>query len=255
MSALNFYHQGHRAIILQDAACYDEDGVLLSLGPKHVVVSEANVVVTCTGMANAPQIMATIIRRGFRDIDDFADRGEAFFAEHWSDLQRTIDELGSGRLCAMVVGWSKRDRRPKSVHFTNREGEPSFIVDLAWLHHPKLRSGAKASLLRQIGEPTREEFDPVQHGIALMEVQRRQPSDGMDEGKSGRLLIGGHVMLITVDRHGITDRILKRWDDRVGETIEPGPLPATSAGIVVAMPAVNRRERRRQDALRRGAVA
>ena len=59
--------------------------------------------------------------------------------------------------------------------------------------------------------PTVKKFDATDHGVKLMDAQRRTYPD----------MIGGFVQLARVTREGISSRIIHRWPDEIGKRLAP----------------------------------
>jgi hypothetical protein len=80
-----------------------------------------------------------------------------------------------------------------------------------------LRSGLPGI---DVNDAPENAVDLMRHAI---EVQRHHVPDVIEEGE-GTHFVGGFVQLTTVTPNGITQRVLDRWPDEIGETIKPGPI-------------------------------
>jgi hypothetical protein len=95
-------------------------------------------------------------------------------------------------------------------------------------------------------------FDPLYHGVQIMECQRRQAYD-TPWGAKGHI-VGGHILMTEIRPGSVTQRVIHQWSDKVGERIIPEPLkrparaPLARTGVVslgVAATPLNRQQRRR----------
>lgn len=61
-------------------------------------------------------------------------------------------------------------------------------------------------------------MDPETELLHLLEIQRRIPFDG-------RYYVGGQALLTSIDRSGVHQRIVHKWDeDEPGKVIVPQPI-------------------------------
>ena len=197
----------------------------------------------------------------YRDFDHMIERLEDDFRE-WHEQRGATSEWADIDLS--VIGWSKRDGIAKAYSICTRaEGEEGFSCILDEITDnclgPALPDVEYDRNLPSIGvDPSHRDFernfDPVRHGLPIMEAQRRslESFEGMAEPIS---TVGGHAMVTEIDRHGITQRVVHRWPDEAGVPISPDPFvaPRNVVGVRSAPAGLSRQQRRAMEKIRRRA--
>ncbi|MDP4022343.1 hypothetical protein Q8W71_06890 [Methylobacterium sp. NEAU 140] len=241
MSAVNVICGSRRACVLTDASLYDGSGTIVAFALKAHAVDSWNGVITGRG-ANWGSLYAAELAETFGSFDEFVSRSAPVIeTAHRAALAEWMssDVKGQSFIEVHVIGWSERRDRPEAYvlcspsAFLDAE-EPTYVwrsleEEGGIFHCAHLNGGEMWQLHRQSAEEgvdwTVETFDPVRHGIPLMEAQRRQPADTRaGEGAAGKHVIGGELWLTVVDREGVRQGVIHEWPDRVGEPIRPAPL-------------------------------
>jgi hypothetical protein len=95
--------------------------------------------------------------------------------------------------------------------------------------------------------------DIENYAETVIELQRQQSGD-RSERDGSTFAVGGHVLLTTVTEHGVQSRVLRRYDDQVGEVIEEDQgKPAGLAGLASRPRDIRRSNPRRPEPTPAGA--
>lgn len=221
MTAVNVIQQPHRVIILTDGASYDRRGVLHEIGQKCSDVPGREMVVATSGSVKLRRDMLILLPRHFENIDDVAKGGDAFFRSYMDAWRDDFARAGRTGGLFVVAGWSTVVDAPIYVLYSEDRHDASkteFRI-----------SPYSMTMPNSAGRPAidRSTFDPRTDGLALMEHQRRDRTDG-------GFLVGGHVQLTEITRAGISHEIIRVWnEDVVGERIRPAPAldPVAHANV------------------------
>ena len=96
-----------------------------------------------------------------------------------------------------------------------------------------------------------ETVDPVSMGLKVFEAQRSMTFPATTAGGEEFHLVGGAAVMTQITRDGITQKIIHKWDDEIGQPITPEPLRK----IADTSQALNRQQRRAMErAARKGKV-
>lgn len=254
MSTLTAWAKGRRALIVNDTAGLDGDGIVRGWVSKAITVPHLRMVITTRGAVAALPHLATDLAAEFPTFDAVVD-GLAGFLAHAHDhlMMRLADQAGCGEIDLGVVGWStsRRQCEAYAVSTLDHPGWPAFTVqrhDVFMAPTPPLAELEAAGILSG-GRIL--DHDPEAMLLTILELQRRQrvPLAGMFDGQAQHI-VGGHAVLTEITEFGITQRIARTWPDRIGQRIDPGPLVA----IPTAAPAaagMSRQQRRAAEALAR----
>lgn len=197
------------------------------------------------GRVVADYIIQMVEENGF----DLAMRG---LAE--PEIIRVFELLPSGRnpVDVLIAGWSEA-HGPRHMHFSNipvtggMATEPMPVLTLThpgafWAAGPTL-GDFDLSLLRavQLGETVEDYAASV--GMHVMEHLRRTPTfpGATNKFEGEAFIVGGQVDLTAVTAAGVSTRTIHRWDDRIGEKIDPF---ADRRAVVQLSAGLNRQQRR-----------
>jgi hypothetical protein len=162
--------------------------------------------------------------------DDLREHAEANMPKWFADNRMALHVQGHENVDLVVTGWSESEDRPTAFFFSSEtSSDRIFDVD-EYIVSPEV-SDEEDENLHQLGcelfnDIDIADFDPVDHGIPLMEAQRRTP---IKHHLGGELfIVGGHVMVSEVTRDGISQKIIHQWPDEIGKPICPEPFRAAS---------------------------
>ncbi|KQT53663.1 hypothetical protein ASG43_17650 [Aureimonas sp. Leaf454] len=241
MTAINVFRMPDRVVMLTDAAFYDREFVVHSFADKAVPIEGMDAVVAVRGLAQLAFDFAARAAQRYIGFDDLAERAEADLME-WEEANAAdIEADGFHQFEIVIAGWSQKERSGKILRFQTRtsEGDPASFDALAMYNLPFLDEEADAELARVRSRPAKDfnqtTFDAFSHGVQIMECQRRMLCE-TPWGAEGHL-VGGHVLLTEIRPGKVTQSVIHRWDDLIGEKIQPAPLKAAAP--------MSRAERRR----------
>jgi len=242
MSAVNVICGSRRACVLTDASLYDAAGTIVGFELKAYAVESWTGVVTGRGNWWGPTFVRDLAET-FGSFDEFLTRSAAVIERGHRTAIDAGELAGQVLIEVHAVGWSEHRERPEAYVLRS----PSAFLDVdeppyVWrsleeedgiFHCAHLNAGELWQLHRQGAEPdvdwTAETFDPVRHGIPLMEFQRREPANQKaGPGAAGKHVIGGELWLTVIDREGVRQGVIHEWPDREGQPIRPEPLDEAS---------------------------
>lgn len=231
MTATNALVTADAGYLMTDTAIYDQAGIVCGFSTKVTTFPHLNMAFSTSG-ANEHHATAKGAFMTFASFDDAAEGIGDRLREMWEDgrFERRFDGTDSLRL--LIVGWSSRSRSAE-LYGISSEPEPDcdpFVLTRSYVAiNPgtNQRSLAEAGLLVD-GKPVGS--DPEDWLTRLIDVQRQRPSaprgtpDTYERPSNAdhlKFVVGGHAVLTKVGRHGITQRVVRRWNDAVDAFIEP----------------------------------
>ncbi len=238
MSVTNIICQPrHRCVhVMTDAAAYDDDGILLSIGDKSYPMPHWPGVVATRGSAIGGALIAWSLSSLFQNFDDAVDR----IAE---ELPAIVDmfNLAKHHVELIFAGWSSRREMPEAYviettaklprNFTEEQragiakgtnivpGEMNLTKLSDVIQGPCL----SPAIVLQSGF---ERFDVNRDPEAAIEALRFTiECQRHDVNPDGRCYVGGFAAVTTVTQNSITQRVLHRWEeDQIGQHIKPLPI-------------------------------
>lgn len=252
MTAINIYLQQSRGILMTDALFIDmaDTGRPVGFSEKCVAVPGQRMAVAARGDERVPKGVAFDIALLYEGIDSLiADEGQGV-----RDSYQTFLRSGLGVTVAdvdvMIVGWSDIEDRPRGCYLAYRANGWSFdefdhadgfgYPDLPDIEFDRL---AAAGLSPEI-HYNNSTFDPIYHGVPLMEAQRRTPAPLPSANGKPVFSIGGHILLTEVTRDGVTQTVIHEWPDKWGVPIRPAPYGATPKDAAALDAATEKRARK-----------
>lgn len=237
MSAILVLRQRDAVHMMTDGAAYEQSGIMHSVDLKKCfAMPEISAAVACTGPATISGYFGYRLQEVFDSFDDLVATGNerlpGLFQEY-ADAMRDGDAFST----LYLIGWHAGAARPAAYAMDMWTDGSSRIKQV-------LENGAAAGtppperfkLLEQLvaGTPIPpaenlavagwkvaddiNRMDPEIDLLHLMEVQRHEEIEGHH-------WVGGNALLTSVDRHGVSQRIVHTWsEDLVGRTIEPRPI-------------------------------
>lgn len=229
MTAINVVLRRDSAVMMTDAAIYSPQGLVLGFGQKAVAIPGMKAVVAVRGAQKITALLAMEMSVTFRSIDQLIAAGDTYFDAIMELIADTLPE-GLEEAQIVVAGWSDaQDRAVGCIYCTSDDdGETFRLIDnYAFAPLPDENEFRRLRMQRaEIEHSYRpSEFDPIRHGIPLLEAQRRMKiipiAADMEEAIS---IVGGNVLLTEVDRDGVSQRIVHEWPDVASENIAPEPF-------------------------------
>jgi|GEM_PF-3082626 len=238
MSALNVFMARDRVSILVDTAGYGQDGRLIRFVAKANALPHVPAVFAARGSWVVPFIFAPRFGERFATFDEMVTDGAQFADEIHADSYQFIASSGEENVDLVMAGWSESRDRPEAYVLTSfgRNGLS------AWQFYPITEAVAlpgpseEAAIAAGFVEKDQAHYDPATDGLKLMQAQRsmRWPVISDSDAEEEHHLVGGAAVLIEVTKAGINQRIIHRWNDKVGEHIRPEPLivrPTATVGL------------------------
>lgn len=236
MSSILVLRQRDAVHLACDAAAYNgRTGILTSNNvSKCIAMPTVSAAVSCVGPVENAALFGLHLTQRFNSFDDFVSNASECLPEifeHISDAYRDGDAHGS----LYLIGWHERDDRPAAYNMDLWTDGSSRVEQIrentdggAQVERFKLSEQLFAGtpipgpdLMSAAGfriPADENEMRPELDLLHLMEVQRHEVIEG-------RYWVGGKCLLTSIDRRGITQRVLHRWaEDQVGQTIAPKPI-------------------------------
>jgi hypothetical protein len=241
MSAINVIRQRNAVHIISDAAVYDSDGVVQFFQPKAFSLPHLPAVLASRGPFRAGYLLGSALGAIFATFDDLVDGIEERLPEICEVFEDSLHDGHKDNIELYIVGWSAEREGPETYFLQTKTNSfhtdyvpPSgdYYVNPAPFELVKLpeivlgpfvtqdeAKASQASLNRDVRGPG--DLDPAVDGLRILEMQRQQRCT---MGEVEAHWIGGFGLLSTVTKDGVTQRVIGRWDDEVGELIEPAPI-------------------------------
>lgn len=228
------------AHVVTDGAHYFSDGMVQGIAPKTFPVPSWPGAVATRGPSFAPMVIGQMLALRFQSFDDVVagisdalpDMIDRMFLDEYDSSSKTVELL--------LVGYSAERDRPESyflrtsnelpfgvtdesaAEIQSREktvfGEAFELIELPAVAVAPIVEQQTMQMTGYEGIGVDEDVKAVLFDLrTCLEVQRHTPIAGLN-------LVGGIGHLLTVDKNGITMRELCRWDDQIGEMIEPKPI-------------------------------
>lgn len=233
MSALNVWISEERAVMLTDTVIYDGSGRITGFDKKAVPVESWNGVISFRG--NTWGLLAAVqVAEQFASFDEFIARSGAILESGHREAEAAGNLHYSSIVEIVVAGWSESRRRAMAFGLSNAV-EPSFVwsdicegEESGFAIGPNVDTALEDWRLHRVGadvldyEPA--DFDPIRHGLPLMEAQRRGKTDPRFFAGEPFHCVGGSVWCSIVTRDGVDQTVLHDWHDKVGMPIVPAKV-------------------------------
>lgn len=231
MTAINVFRGRRRVVVMTDGAAYDRDGVVGGFGLKCAALPHLGAALATRGSMTALPFYAAILGSTFTTFDGLVARGagtiEAIYDGRLYDFARS----GESEIELILAGWSTARGRAESYAIASTVSEWG-IAGAEPFQMQELPPATTAPTILEPGFAERlgfrsyddfEWFDPVKHGLLIMEQQRRQRHHCTTAKDGGEHHIVGAFCLSTEIVEGqVLQRVLRRWPDMIGERIQPG---------------------------------
>ncbi|AMB48420.1 hypothetical protein [Methylobacterium sp. AMS5] len=236
MSGIVVFESSQRVTMLTDLSLYQPDGTIVAFEPKAFPVDSWDGAISGRGDRAGINVALDLAER-YGSFDEFVARS-APEIERWHRAATALAGGGQTVIEIHVIGWSELADRPRAFVLCSPIECHTDETAYVWRGHDAedgcfyhaMGATELWRLHRQGAEPRvdfdAETFDPIRHGIPLMEAMRRGRGDAAyGSNIAGRHLVGGAVVLTVVDRDGARQGMIHGWpDDTVGEPIQPAPF-------------------------------
>lgn len=206
MTAINIVRTPHSVHICTDSAAFDDDGIIQWFGPKAVTFPHMNAALMVGGDAHILFELARQIEKRAPTFEDLVS-SNAMTESVMNLYERSYNPLDA---VIIVAGWSNTRRAPEVYIW--KSGKPPqmelFVPPILIAPGVPLAEREAAGIVLRTDAGERKIGRAL---VAIAEMQRRLPE------KFSR--VGGCLQFTTINEDGISQRILHRWNDRVGEPI------------------------------------
>lgn len=225
MSALNIVKQHNEIHVVTDGCHYDNDGNILSFGPKAWPIAHFPGFVAVVGRTVAGPLFATTICQFATNVDELFDGAE--------DIVRTLDAtfadlLGDGLGQAAIGGWSDERQQMRIAFITGgacRHTAPYTMTEYHGdqiLCSPPLTPDLQNKMFGGMFSSIQEAL-PAENFAKKQITAQRQMTFKLPSGREGHG-IGGFAQLLTVTRDSVSTKIVARFPDEAGGHLEPEPI-------------------------------
>jgi len=227
--------------MVTDAASYNSAGIVEQISTKIAVLPHLNAAIYTRGPANTTLLAAYDMGRMFGSFDELVDRLEAFATDFYERRASHFVHNEFPEIELYVCGWSAKRSAPEGYLIRCCFADSNFHDNPEWLTKGgtytaapfKVQTLAKLCAspgvtpedMKQAMFPSHlevEELDPKVAGLHLFHIQRGKLGTRPDQVNF--YAVGGFAMLTTIRENEITQSILKRFNDKVGEPITPEPV-------------------------------
>lgn len=243
MTAINAILQRHRGVLFTDGSIYTAQGTIVGFGDKAIAMPSLKAVIACRGNQKATGLLAMQFTVNYATYDDMIERVGDDLRDWHDDIVMHLGQYGFQDVEFVAVGWSDKQRRPVGFIYESKSGISETFDEISLSPMPEIET-LKALALRGCNIAHVDRLDPVKHGIQIMEAQRGMKIMISDLAEEMHI-VGGHIVATEITRDGISQRVIHRWVDEIGEPIQPSrdePQPAATTTIP-GLP-MNRQQRR-----------
>jgi hypothetical protein len=217
MTAINAIADRDRAYLLADTATYNSSGLITSFSAKARTLPHLNIAFAVTGTVYAGNEIAGVFG-SFDSYESAIDGIAAGLRQAYADgqLYCGLETPKQKEFRVIICGWSPA--RGPEVFAISSNQEPSAAPFTLVKKGCFITPGLSAEELAQAGilvDGKIQFDDPAQCLAAMIDLQRCRVWE------SGNYIIGGAAVLTTIDEGGISQRVVRRWADRVNEMINP----------------------------------
>jgi hypothetical protein len=260
MTAINALKYGDAAYLLTDTASYLDTGLVVGFSSKTVTLPHLNMALAVSGAVQTQdKIIAALMP--FGSFEEVIEEIPALLRGMWEAGAFEVpgeDDPGLDTFRVFMIGHCSNG---PGVHALSTQAEPS-LEPFTWrfkgiIMSPSLSLGLleeRGLYSPTCGYATR---DPSELLPLLVDVQRSLPRGRKTDDKDV-FVIGGAAVLTKIDASGISQRVVRRWPDRVDEFIQPAVPHTGGTGSMDTgskpLPLGNRAQRRALKSAQRGGI-
>lgn len=231
MSAIVAVETSDSVVMLTDGAIYDTKSVLLDVRRKVLVSEKMPLAIAGRGHTGLGDYAAKLIMKLIEDVGFDAGTAAA------ESILKQFGPLSGIEHFELIIAGMSEEYGPRHVQMRT---DRSFSFNREQSAISSATSGAAPS---EMGLPPRSPDEGLEHylcrvGADMFNFYRRhvgRPDDGY--------VVGGQVDLTIVSRTGVTVETIHRWDDKIGELINPFAERKT----VTPFAGLNRQQRRQAE--------
>ncbi|WFT91265.1 hypothetical protein QA633_23110 [Bradyrhizobium barranii] len=233
MSAINALVQSNAVHMMTDTLLYIGGKVTQIDFPKCLPIRGMRAAVASTGPASFAYLLAEMLATSCTAFDEVVAKDREWFRGAF-DWYIENERAGASEYATVVlVGWLERENRPAAfaielsnggeraewIRSNSAYSDPTAIahdlIELPILANPTPPVEDLIAAGWPIGVD-RDARDAEADLLHMLEIQRRR------QARDGKYYIGGHAVLTTVTRDGVTQRAVHRWpEDRAGKPVRP----------------------------------
>lgn len=255
MTAINAVADKAGAFLMTDAAAYDENGIVTGFTAKCYSYPHLRAVMAVTGTTFSGREINSRMAN-FESFEDMLS-GMGELVQQAYEEGTLIDKFGElSHVRVLIAGWSEENKRGEVYAVTsgaNGDPNPFTLIKRDVLMSP----GLQAEDLQRLGflKGGKLAFDdPADFLEKVIADQRMKPFPIPGFEDEIKFIVGGSAVLTVINAAGITQRVVLRWADKIGEPIDPDAVATPAA--VASLPIVrtlSRHERRAAEAKQRKA--
>ncbi|MFK4507155.1 hypothetical protein LPJ38_26460 [Bradyrhizobium daqingense] len=239
MSAISALVQSNAVHMMTDTLLYVHGKVVQTDFPKCLPIRGMRAAIASTGPASFSYLLAEMLANSCATFDQVVAKDREWFHGAF-DWYIEHERVGASEYATVVlVGWLEAEDRPaafaielsnggeklKWVRENSAHTDPDSVahdlVELPILANPTPPIEDLLAAGWPIGV-NRDSRDAELDLLHMMEIQRRR------RATDGIYYVGGHAVLTTVTREGVSQRAVHRWrEDRAGKKIRPKPMDWT----------------------------
>lgn len=223
MTAINLFASGPRGLLMTDTAAYDDDGVVNSFVSKSIAIPRLRMAMATRGLISTLPALASRIDLMVSSFDNLIE-SPGFIAPWFAEQDN--DEAMEREFELSAIGWSDSRKAVIAIQMASIDVPGRAAFD--WSGgaviigpNPHLHDLVAAGVLIN---GVFDESNIEASLLKVMEIQRGYRTRlGTDPSLPERHCVGGQAIVTQVTEHGIAQRIVRTWHDRVGEHIDPNP--------------------------------
>lgn len=236
MSAVNVLVQSDAVHLMTDGLLYADGEVLQTNMQKCIPLKGMRAAIAATGPASFPYLLAEMLEQDCTSFDEVVAKDREWFRGAFDWYVKNERNGANEYATVILIGWLEREDRPAcfAIELSNGGEKAEWIernnpnVDPNSVAHDLIELPIIANPMPQVGEliaagwpigVDRDKRDAEIDLLHMLEIQRRKRMD------DGRYYVGGQAALTTVDRNGVTQRVVHTWaEDKAGKPIIPRPV-------------------------------
>ncbi len=233
MSALNVWVSKNRAFMLTDSVIYDGSANIIDFAKKAVPVESWTGVISGRGNIWGT-IAAKQLAESYGSFDEFISRSGPILQAGHREAEAAGNLHYSSIVEIVVAGWSESRNRAMAFSLGNLAEPPFVWADICngeesgFAEGPMISTELEEWRLHRVGASTLdyepEDFDPIRHGLPLMEAQRREKTSPELFAGEPFHCVGGAVWCSIVTRDGVEQSVIHDWNDEIGVPIVPAKV-------------------------------
>lgn len=199
--------------LLTDGAAYRDDGTTVAIIMKVIELPKASAAVTLRGFLNVLPKLADVLSE-FDSFDQMIDAIPQVLdagRKHCANPSCVPWEL-------LFVGISDAGH-PKVVHVPSHHQNIDLIDEEYFSAGPQPTADTFAAA-GYVPIQNVASFDPISHGVPIMQAMRMTPSRLRDDGPE-LFGVGGFIAHTKIERGVVTTRLIHLWPDELGRKIDP----------------------------------